>query len=273
VGGAGLLGVVTTINRVTGIYETELAIRLILVANNDLIIYTNADTDPYTNDNGPLMLSQNQSNLDFVIGSVNYDIGHVLNTAGGGLAAVGVVCIGTKAMARRARLRRLETRSTWTTWPTKSAISSVPITRSTARARQKPFDGVRARQRLDHHGVCRICGADDLLPHSDPYFHSASIEEIVAFTTGGFGSACATVSATGNNAPTVSAGSNYTVPGGTPFTLTASGSDPDVDPLTFCWEERDLGPDCSLSTPDNGSSPLFRSFNPSASPARTFQAR
>src|SRR5687767_5784530 len=112
-----------------------------------------------------------------------------------------------------------------------------------------------------------LCTTEDL-HSSDTYFHAGSIEQLLTYTTFGGGSVCPELTATGNNPPTVDAGADYTIPAETPFTLTANASDPEGDALTYCWEEYDLGAAGPPHT-DNGNRPIFRSFAPVQSGART----
>ena len=89
---------VTTMNRVNGVFMRDFAVQMNIIGNNNLIIYTNAATDPFSNGNTGAMINENQTNTDNVIGSANYDIGHIFGTNSGGLAGLGVICSnGNKA--------------------------------------------------------------------------------------------------------------------------------------------------------------------------------
>ena len=271
----GLAAVTTTINRVTGIYEREFAVRLVLVANEASIIYTNPATDPYTNTSPSTLLTENQANLDSVIGNANYDIGHVFTTGGGGLASLGVVCTtGTKA--------RSETGSPAPVGDPYD-VDYVSHEMGHQFGGRHTFNGTTANCGGGNRSstaayepgsgstimaYAGICGTEDLQPHSDDYFHTKSFDEVVLYLAGG-GGICPTTAATGNLPPTVDAGPNFTIPIGTPFVLTAAGSDPNGDSITYCWEQFDLGTQAPPNT-DDGSRPIFRSFDPVTSPSRTF---
>ena len=76
-----LSAMVTSMNRVNGVFEREFSMHANLVAKNDTLIFLPGASDPYTNNNGGTMLGQNQTTVNARIGSANYNYGHVLAQA------------------------------------------------------------------------------------------------------------------------------------------------------------------------------------------------
>ena len=117
-----------------------------------------------------------------------------------------------------------------------------------------------------------ICGESDLQANSNSYFHAASLQEIFDYVTSDEIKVVPIITATNNRPPSIVAGQKFIIPKATPFSLRATGTDPDGDPITYSWEQVDLG---DASPPDDDVAalrPLFRSFNPVRIPCASFHA-
>lgn len=272
---AALANIASSIARVNQIYQRDLSIKLQLVSGTN-IIYTNSATDPYTDNSAFTMMGQNQTNLDTVIGSANYDIGHVFGTTGGGIATVGGVC-NTSNKARG--VTGLPANITGDAFnidyvaheighqlSANHTFNSTKDVCSGGRVAGSAFEPGSGNTIMSYAG---LCGADNLQNNSFAMFHSTSIEQITQFAHNGLGNACGTTSTLSNANPVVNAGADYTIPAFTPFTLTPiANSDANGDTLSYSWEQIDAGTASAVNV-DTGNNALIRVKEPTSSPSRT----
>ena len=274
-----LAAINNSMTRVNGVFEKDFGVHMNLISNNDLVIYTSASSDPYsvasTGSNGAWN-QELQTTLTNVIGSANYDIGHLFGASGGGgnAGCIGCVC--------------------------KNPTTSAPLGKGSGFT--SPGDGIPSGDNFDIDYVAHEMGHQfggnhtfthsnegtgvqmepgsgstimgyagitnlDVQPHSDPYFHAISIQQVTNYikTT-----TCQTTTVTGNAIPTTNAGLDYTIPKSTPFMLTGVGTDANGDVLTYNWEQMNSQSTAAAPSATKTTGVNYRSYNPTTSPIRYF---
>ena len=279
---AGLGAITTLLNRVNEVYQRDVAAEFQLASGNDTIIFTDAATDPFFNGDDPSGSGLSDVDVNMQVQAVAqtqglgaFDIGHVVNTGGGGLAGLGVLCTADKSAGM-----------TGSSNPVGDAFFIDYVAHEIGHqfGADHTFNGTtgscgggnrEASQAWEPGSgssimaYAGICGEEDLQANSLPYFHSKSIEQMRAHMA--TVSSCGTTQSLTNNAPQVAAGNDHVIPANTPFVLKGAGTDLDNDALSYTWEQIDLGTESFsvASMVDDGSRPLFRFVAPTSVPERT----
>lgn len=265
-----------TMTRVNGVFEKDFAARMVLIANNDAVIYTSASTDPYSaaaqmsNWN-----SQLQSTLTSVIGEANYDVGHLFGASGGGgnAGCIGCVCVnGSKGSGYTSPSDGIPSGDNFDIdYVAHELGHQFGGNHTFSHANEGTGVNMEPGSGSTIMGYAGIT-AQDIQPHSDSFFHAISIQQI---TDNIKAKTCPTSTSTGNSIPTANAGLDYTIPKGTPFMLTGSGTDANGDSLTYIWEQINNASSSqtgasSAASATKATGPTFRSWTPTTTPVRYF---
>lgn len=259
------------VNRLNEVFGNELSLKLELVPNTDLLIYI--DSDNYNPLSASSMLGVNQTNVDNVIGSTNYDIGHVFFQAQQG---------NDNGVAYKPSVCNNSIKAGGVTGSANPIGDPFVIdfvahemghqfgadhTQNNAcnRNDSTSIEPGSASSIMGYAGIC----SPNVQSNSDAYYHSVSIRQMYNYISAGNGR-CSVNTPTGNNEPIVNAGTAKTIPKETPFVLTGIASDPDGDAITYNWEQIDAGAATMPPRPANAVGPMFRTLPATTSPERYF---
>lgn len=279
---AGLANVVMTVDRLNLIYENEVAIKLLLVNDNDKMVYTDPATDPFVQpEEGFVMLGENTGVINNAIGSTNYDFGHVygLCTDTGGVARLASVCDPTSKGAGASCFmgdlisvtlsvvaheigHQMGAQHTFNN----CTSDNMTLENESPSNAYEPGSGSTI---MSYAGLCPL--GNNVRGDNFDKYHVASLVQMKNFMFNGGGDVCATKIPTDNVSPevTVAYSDGFTIPIMTPFELTCEASDANNDPILYSWEQFNIGTLSPLGMPF-GNAPSFESLPPNENPSRTF---
>lgn len=273
-----LASMVTLVNRANGVFQRELSVKMEIIESNDVLVYINPFTDPYTcDDNNDCLIDEIQTNLDAVLVGVPYDIGHILNTAGGGLAQLNSVCGGGKGRGVSGAYSTSdigtiihEMGHQMGTHHTFIADSGGCSGNGNASTSYEPGSGSSI---MSYNGAC----APNNVPGPEyDYYHVGSLKMITDFIVLGGGASCGTTVPAFGTTTVMTLGNKHYIPTNTPFELISNETEhPEPitpESITYSWEQYDagdLGPtEADGSTFDKG--PVFLSRAPITKRDRQF---
>lgn len=288
-GVAGALAAMNaTMSRVNGVFAIDLAVKLELIENNSVLIYTDAATDPYsdaTAGSGGAWNLELQNNLTATIGNGAYDIGHLFGASGGGgnAGCIGCVCVNPTSSSDEAKGSGFTSPSNNIPAGDLFDIDYVAheighqLGANHTFSHSNEINGVNVEPGsgstiMGYAGITSY----NVQSNSDDYFTYRSILQIqnnLATKT------CPVSVPMTNTPPTVNAGADYTIPKSTPFKLVGTGNDAQTNSsLKYTWEQNDPAQSTavtgasSVASPTKTTGPNFRSLPPTSLPERYMPA-
>jgi hypothetical protein len=256
----------TAMNRINAIYERDAAVHFNVV---QMMAFADPATDPYLPGAGGVLAGRNQAVVDSIFGAGTYDLSQ----------AVSVTPDYTGQAFRPIQCDPSSTLHSGVTGPDPTANQFMAhvmpheighmlgATHTQDRSCNRSLTPVEPSSGLTIMSSLGGACPPDIQPYADPFLHVASIEQVDTVLANPPG--CLDLSPTGNTPPTANAGPDYSIPRGTPFVLTGSGSDPDPgDTPSYTWEEIDKAP----ATGNLTLGPLFRWRPPTSAAVRAFPA-
>lgn len=272
----------TAINRLNLFMVNDCDVKFLLVDGTEELFFFDTSGDPFNiNALGSDLTNANQTLVDNVIGTANYDVGHLFQQgtcfriddqgnvsqslggqAGGRVCtangkARGIDCFSGGIISTVDNIMTHEMAHQFAaghTWNNCPGVDS----QFAGGSATEPGSGSTI---MSYSGSC---GAQNVFSFGVNYFNNESIVEVMNYSQLGTGSTCANVIETSNNQPevTLDYANGFFIPISTPFQLTGTATDDDGEILDYCWEQHDFGIYGPMNNP-MGDAPLFRSFPPS----------